>query len=86
MEALKLLDVKEGELGLSEVELGERVELRSRIQNLLSLEEVLWRQKLRMLCIKKDDDNTKFFHKMANSQRMHNHIGMLEVDGVTYED
>ena len=86
MEALKLLDVKEGELGLSEVELGERAELRSQIQNLLSLEEVLWRQKLRMLCIKKDDDNTKFFHKMANSQRMHNHIGMLEVDGVTYED
>ena len=23
---------------------------------------------------------------MANSQRRHNHIGMLEVDGVTYED
>ena len=80
------MDVKEGELGLSEVELGERVELRSRIQNLLSLEEVLWRQKLRMLCIKKDDDNTKFFHKMANSLRRHNHISMLEVDGVIYED
>ena len=43
MEALKLLDVKEGELGLSEVELGERAELRSQIQNLLSLEEVSWR-------------------------------------------
>ena len=43
MEALKLLDVKEGEHGLCEVELGERDVLRSQIQNLLSLEEVSWR-------------------------------------------
>ena len=40
MEALKLLDFKEGELGLSDVELGERAKLRSQIQYLLSLEEV----------------------------------------------
>ena len=86
LEALKLLDVKEGELGLFEVELGERPELRSQIQNLLSLEEVLWRQKSRLLCIKEGDNNTKFFHKMANSRRRHNHISMLEVDGVIYED
>ena len=39
-----------------------------------------------MLCIKEGDNNTNFFHKMANSRRRHNHIGMLEVDGVTYED
>ena len=49
LEALKLLDVKEGELGLSEVELGERAALRSQIQNFLSLEEISWRQKSRML-------------------------------------
>ena len=49
LEALKLLDVKEGELGLSKVELGERAALRSQIQNLLSLEEISWRQKSRML-------------------------------------
>jgi len=67
LEALKLLDVKEGKQGLSEVELGERAMLRSQIQNLLSLEEVLWRQKSRILCIKEGDNNTKFFHKVANS-------------------
>ena len=43
LEALKLLDVKDGEHGLFEVELGERVMLRSQIRNLLSLEEVSWR-------------------------------------------
>ena len=49
LEVLKLLDVKEGELGLSEVEFVERAALRSQIQNLLSLEEISWRQKSRML-------------------------------------
>ena len=49
LEALNLLDAKEGELSLSEVELGERAALRSQIQNLLSLEEISWRQKSRML-------------------------------------
>ena len=68
------------------MELDERAELRSQIQNLLSLEEVSWRQKSRLLCIKEGDNNTKFFHKMANSRRRHNHISMLEVDGVIYED
>ena len=86
LEALKLLDAKEGEYDLSEVEIGERDVIRSQIQNLLSLEEVSWRQKLRMLCIKEVDNNTKFFHKVANSRRRYNHISMLEVDGIIYED
>ena len=43
LEALKLLDAKEGEYGLSKVEMGERAVVRSQIQNLLSLEEISWR-------------------------------------------
>ena len=45
----------------------ERVVVRSQVEDLLSLEEISWRQKLRMLCIKEGDNNTKFFHKVANS-------------------
>ena len=86
LEALKLLNAKEGEYGLSEVEIGERAMVRSQIQNLLSLEKVSWRQKSRMLCIKEGDNNTKFFYKVANSQRRYNHISMLEMDEVMYED
>ena len=86
LEALKLLDVKEEEHDLSEVELGEKALLRSQIQNLLPLEEVSWRQKSRMLCIKEGDNKTKFFHKVADSQRRYNHISMLEVNRVIYED
>ena len=80
------MDAKEGEYGLSKVEIGERAMVRSQIQNLLSLEEVSWRQKSRMLCIKEGDNNTKFFYKVANSRRRYNNISMLEVDGVMYED
>ena len=67
-------------------ELGERVLLRSQIQNLISLEEVSWRQKSRLLCIMEGDNNTKFFHKVANSRRRYNHISMLDNNGVIYED
>ena len=43
LEALKLLDAKDGEFGLSKVEMSERVVVRSQIENLLSLEEISWR-------------------------------------------
>ena len=39
-----------------------------------------------MLCIKEGDNNTKFFHKMANSHRRYNHLSILEVDGVVYKE
>ena len=39
-----------------------------------------------MLCIKEGDNNTKFFHKMANSHRKYNHLRTLEVDGVVFEE
>jgi len=84
--ALGSLDAKDGVLGLTETEMFKRNEVRSQIEHLLSLEEISWRQKSRMLCIKEDDHNTKFFHKMANSHKRHNHLSFLEVDGVIYEE
>lgn len=86
MEALKFLDAEEREFGLSNAETCERVVVRSEVENLLSLEEISWRQKLRMLCIKEEDNNTKFFQKVANSHRRYNHLSILEVDGVIYEE
>ena len=86
LRALELLDAKEGVLGLTETERDERYEVRSQVEHLLSLEETSWRQKSRMLCIKEGDNNTKFFHKIANSHKRYNHLSFLEVDGVIYED
>lgn len=43
-----------------------------------------WRQKSRVLWLKEGDNNTKFFHKMANSNRRWNFMEKLEVDGTMY--
>ena len=36
--------------------------------------------------MKEADNNTRFFHRIANSHRRTNHIKGIEVDGVLYED
>ncbi|XP_030963792.1 uncharacterized protein LOC115984952 [Quercus lobata] len=86
LETLKSLDVKEGEIGLSEAEICERAVMRSEVENLLSMEEISWRQKSRMLWLKEGDKNKIFFHKVANSRRRFNHLSFVEVDGVIYEE
>ncbi|KAL4653850.1 hypothetical protein ACB092_01G335600 [Castanea dentata] len=86
LEELISLDAKEGDFGLSDGEKCHRAELRSQVEHFLSLEEISWRQKSRMLCIKERDNNTKFFHKMANSHRRFNHLRTLQVDGVVFEE
>ena len=86
LEELKILDAKEEELGLTDREKCYRADLRSLVEHLLSLEEISWRKKSKMLCIKEGDNNTKFFHKMANSHRRYNHLRILEVDGVVFEE
>ena len=45
------------------------------------MEEICWRQKSRVLCIREGDRNTKFFHRIANSHRRFNYIDRLMVDG-----
>ena len=52
LEELKKLDAKEGDFGLTNGEKGHRAALRSQVEHLLSLVEISWRQKSRMLCIK----------------------------------
>ena len=36
--------------------------------------------------MKEGDNNTRFFHRVANFNRRTNHIRGIEVDGVLYED
>ena len=36
--------------------------------------------------MKEGDNNTRFFHRVANSHRRTNHISGIEVYGVFYED
>ena len=50
------------------------------------MEEICWRQKSRVLCIREGDRNTKFFHRVANSHRRFNSIDRLMVDGELSSD
>ena len=63
------LDVKEGLHGLTTYEKFLRESLKAELIRLAHLEETSWRQKSRMLWLKEGDNNTKFFHKVANSHR-----------------
>jgi hypothetical protein len=49
-------------------------------RNLLC-EKISWRQKSRALWLKEGDNNTKFFHRVANSNRRVNSIESLMVNG-----
>ncbi len=80
------LDVKEGQGGLSLDEQQLREALKGEVVQLAHMAETSWRQKSRATWLKEGDNNTSFFHRMANSNRRKNYLGSLEVDGCLYED
>ena len=53
---------------------------------LLFWKKYVKRQKSRILCIREGDRNTKFFHRIANSNKRFNSIDRLMVDGELSSD
>ena len=82
---LQAFDEKEGTSFLTSEEHVLREACKSELEKLAILEEVSWRQKSRVLWLKEGDNNTKFFHQMANSHRRNNYMERVEVDGTVYE-
>uniref|UniRef100_A0A7N2L7I8 ARM repeat superfamily protein n=1 Tax=Quercus lobata TaxID=97700 RepID=A0A7N2L7I8_QUELO len=80
------LDAREDLWGLSHEEQTRHTHIKGDIAHLASLKEISWRQKSRVLFVKEGDNNTHFFHRIANSHRRTNHIRGIEVGGVLYED
>jgi hypothetical protein len=80
------LDVKEGREGLSVEDQNLREVLKGEVIKLAHMAETSWRQKSRALWLKEGDNNTSFFHHLANSNRRRNYLGRLEVDGCVFED
>ena len=58
---------------------------KSELEKLALLEKVSWCQKSCVLWLKEGDNNTKFFHQMANSHRRNNYMERVEVDGTVFE-
>ena len=77
---LNALDVKEDNQPLSEEEKLEKASFRADLEKTTLLEEISWRQSP-VLYLKEGDSNTRFFHRMANSNRRNNCIENLMIDG-----
>jgi hypothetical protein len=82
---LQSFDEKEASSFLTPEERVSREACKSELEKLALLEEVSWRQKSRVLWLKEGDNNTKFFHQMANSHRHNNYMERVEVDGTVFE-
>ena len=63
------LDMREGRQALTMADKARKVEIKVEIESLASLEEISWRQKSRAFFLKERDNNTRFFHRLANSHR-----------------
>ena len=63
------LDLREGMQVLTMANKARKIEIKAKIEALASLEEISWRQKSRALFLKEGDNNTRFFHRLANSHR-----------------
>jgi hypothetical protein len=85
MAELSQLDEKEERGGLSTAERNNRKAVVGELDKLAHLEEISWRQKSRVLWLKEGDNNTKYFHNMANSNRCWNYMHRVEVDGIVHE-
>ncbi|KAK1292074.1 hypothetical protein QJS10_CPB17g00140 [Acorus calamus] len=82
MELIGALDTKEEGGDLLPSKRAERLEAKGRLEHVLKLEEIEWRQKSNALWLKAGDGNTKFFHKYASQRRRLNKISSLVCDEV----
>jgi hypothetical protein len=86
MEELCALDSLEEQRGLTSEEKEKKSGVIRDVENSILQEEISWRQKSRALWLKKGDKCTKFFHRVANSNRRSNSIESLSVNGSISSD
>ena len=63
-----------------------RKEVRESYKTWVLREEISWRQKSKDLWLKEGDNNTRFFHRMANAHSRRNWLSKLKVNGCWYTE
>jgi len=86
MEELCALDSLEEQRGLTPEENVRKCGVIRDLENSILQEEISWRQKSRVLWLKEGDKCTKFFLRVANSNKRSNSIESLSVNGSTSSD
>jgi hypothetical protein len=86
LEGIKELECFEEARGLVEEEWVQKSDMIRDLEKTLLFEEVNWRQKSQALWLKEWDNNTKFFHRVANLHRRYNHVGVLRINGALSSD
>ena len=85
LDLAELDKVAEGR-ALSVSEKSHKTKIVEELEKMALLEEISWRQKSRAIWLKEGDENTKFFHRLANSHRRYNSISSLLINGVMSTD
>ena len=85
MQELQGLENSENQGGLTAADRIHRSDLQKELEETLHLDEISWRQKLRIKWLKEGDKNTKFFHHIGNSNRRKNFIEHMNQGGEMWE-
>ncbi|KAK9928967.1 hypothetical protein M0R45_026080 [Rubus argutus] len=84
---IKQLDTTEIRQGLNDNERSQREAARVRLDQIVFLDEIRWRQRAKFDWAKVGDSNTSFFHRVVNGRRKRSFIQKLEVgSGLVVED
>ncbi len=86
LESIQALDAIEESRSLSPEENAAKFQSISDFEDVLLLDEITWGQKSRATWLWEGDKNTRFFHRVANSNHRFNTIGRLMVNGVITTD
>ncbi|WMV42421.1 hypothetical protein MTR67_035806 [Solanum verrucosum] len=86
MEELAKWEAVQEQRVLTEEEIQQKTNLAITYEQVAKNEEIRWRQRSRIQWLKQRDKNTKFFHRVATSQKRYNSIESLLVDGCNTND
>lgn len=81
LEELHVFYVLEERRALSTEEEMKKAKIVSELNRSTLMEEVSWKNKSRVLCLREGDKSTKFFNILANSNRKRKTIDLFLIDG-----